>query len=316
MGKCKMSTSWLRGKVRSAEQRGVGRHMDKVLRKNKDKTRADKIRDWNKLQEVKEKKGVECYSEDDFLDAMEAMVELGYHASRFEKYRAAVVDQQLMGLAVEKRWTQDMAFKKRFGAIKKQAMTVYMRMKTAGAKKKGNKPLEEDGDVDDGLRGAIVEAMGIQLIKWLRKKGLGHYADGVMIAHAGLLRHGEIMEAAHKDFYIENGVWHVKIAGGKWREEGEVDYVPLEDARLTLDRVIKKGVSGKLFPVWDPEEIRAEIRECARAHGWDANRRWDFHCLRHGKAVDNRLKGMSLQERMMRGRWKSEKTEKHYSRHR
>jgi len=316
MGKSKISIGYLRTAVQQGREKGEGRHRDKVLRANRPKTVSDKIRDWGILQDSVEKKGIEHYTEDEFLDAMEALVEVGYSTGRYEKYRAAVVDQQLMHLPIEKRWTQDPAFKKKFQAVKKRGMTSYLRMKTDEAKKKGNKPLEEDGDADDALRGAIVEEKGIQLVNWLRGKGMGSYADGVTIAHAGLIRHGEMKEATHKSFYIENGIWHIKIEGAKWREEGEVDYVPLEDAKMTLDRVIKIGAQGKLFPQWDPNIIIREIKDCAEAHGWDKNRKWDFHCLRHGKAVDNRLKGMSLEERMRRGRWKSAKTEKHYSRHR
>jgi len=316
MGKCRVSSGQLKKAVQEIAARGEHRHRDKVVQINKPKTIGDKVRDWAYLQDAVEVKGVEAYKEDDFLDAMEALVEEGYHTSRFEKYRAAVVDQQLMHLPAQERWTRDRAFMKRFGAIKKRAMTCYLRKKTEDAKQRGSKALEEDGDADDGLRGAIVEEKGIQLVLALKDDKMFDYADGVTIAHAGLMRHGEIMKAQYKDFYKENGKWHVKIEGAKWREEGEIDYVPMEDAATTLDRIMGRGRTGVLFPAWDPEIIREAIRKCARRCGWDPNRRWDFHCLRHGKAVDNRVKGMPLEERMRRGRWKSEKTEKQYSRYR
>ena len=61
-------------------------------------------------------KGIKAYTEDQFLDAMEELVQIeGYHVSRFDKYRAAVAKQQLLAIdnnamTVSECWTQSKTF--------------------------------------------------------------------------------------------------------------------------------------------------------------------------------------------------------------
>lgn len=323
MGKCKVSSSHLRQAVERRQQGGPHRHNDKIGKGRKEKTIHDNDRDWAYLLQAAGKKGVKDYEENDFFDTMEELATtVGYHRSRFDKYRSAVsnahskaVDKKLM---TEKDcWTLSKNFSQKYGYIKKRAVTTYLKKKSEMAKVKGAKKYEEDGDPDDGLRGAITEDKGIQLVRHLSEKGLSAYAQGVVIAHGGLIRHGELVKMQHQHFYQEGGQWHVKVIGGKFRSEDHVDHVFLHKCEKAIANVVKKGDFGLLFPDWDPEVIRHEIKQCAKDNGWDTNKKWDFHCLRHGKAVDNRvLWKLPLNVRMERGRWKDEKVERHYSRYR
>jgi len=322
MGKCRVQSLALKRAVEQGESLGQGRHSAKIGGKNKVKTIHDHARDWKYLQETVAIKGVKQYKEDQFLDAMEELVRLeGYHVSRYDKYRATVAEQQLRAvdekiIRMDECWTQSKAFSEKFKCIRAKAKTAYLRKKSATAQKMGNKSLEEDNDPDDRLRGAITQEKGEQLVKHLLQKGRLMYAQGVTIAHGGLLRHGELMNVKQEHFYKEAGNWHVKVIGSKFREEDHIDYVFLDKCDNAVNALVRPGAYGKIFPNWDPEVVRAEIRECAKINGWDQNRKWDFHCLRHGKAVDNRLAGMPKELRMERGRWKDEKVEKHYSRFR
>jgi len=322
MGKCRVKPLALRRAVEEGERRGMGRHSAKLEAGNKPKTIHDHKRDWEYLQQTVDVKGIKAYTEDQFLDAMEELVRIeGYHVSRYDKYRAAVAKQQL--LAIDDKtmtacecWTQSKTFSLKFKNIKTKAKTAYMKKKSSAARKQGRKRLEEDNDPDDGIRGAITKDKGEQLVKYILAKGQRMYALGVIIAHGGLLRHGELMNMCHEHFYKEAGQWNAKVIGGKFRDEDHIDYVYLDDCEKAISEAVKQGKCGKVFPDWDPEVVRSMIRECAAQNKWDTNRKWDFHCLRHGKAVDNRLAGMPKELRMERGRWKEESVEKHYSRFR
>ena len=322
MVKCRVEALAVRRAVQKGEALGPGRHASKIGGSNKKKTIHDHARDWQYLQKTVSEKGIELYQEDQFLDAMEELVRLeAYHVSRYDKYRATVAEQHLMAvdaktMTMEQCWTRSKSFSLKFKCLRAKAKTAYLKKKSSAARSTGKKRLEEDNDPDDGLRGAIVQQKGEQLVKHFLNKGQRMYAQGVSIAHGGLLRHGELMEAKHEHFYKEAGNWHVKVIGGKFRQEDHIDYVFLDKCENALRQVLRSGTCGKVFPDWNPEVVREGIRECARQNGWDQNRKWDFHCLRHGKAVDNRLAGMPKELRMERGRWQDEKVEKHYSRFR
>jgi len=317
MGKCRYSSVKMREAVKRGEMKGPDRHDSKVGGRRKTETNNNIERDWKNLQDSAPVKGIENYKKEWFLDAMEDMLEVGYHPSRFDKYRQAVSDQCVKHLPADKHWNNDRCFASKFATIKKRAMTSYMKMKSMNAKKVRKKPMEDDDDPDDMLRGAITGSdKGVQLVEHLAARKMWDMMHGVIIAHAGLLRHQELKDADHKNFYIEGGKWYLKVIGGKWRDPWHIDHVLLDGADQTLQAIVQLGGKGPLFQNWDENAIRREIAICAKINGWDANRKWDFHCLRHGKAVDNRLMGLSLEERMKRGRWSSAKTEHTYSRYR
>jgi len=316
MGKSRHSIAALRAAVQRGEAKGPERHTGKVGARRKMKTLHDVKRDWETLQETAPVKGIASYKKDWFLDAMEEMIPIGYHESRLDKYRQAVSDQCVKFLPPNEHWNLDRNFASKFATIKALWRDSYYRQKSKRAKEGKKKPMEEDDDPDDMLRGAITEEKGVQLINHLGMSQQHEMIRGVLIAHGGLLRHQELKDADHRNFYVENGKWYLRVIGGKWRKPWEVDDVYIEGADQVLAAIIQLGGSGLVFPTWNEDAIRAEIKACAKTNGWDPSRKWDFHCLRHGKAVDNRLNGMPLEERMKRGRWNSAKTEHNYSRHR
>ena len=312
----KVTTEMMRAAVQAHEGADASRHNVLADWKVKAKTAADHRRDWEDLQGTVAMKGTAFYTENQFLDAM--LLHVGVHPeSRIEKYRAAVVKRQDLDLPVGLRWTQDSGFERRIQGLLAKAREAFIKKRSEDARKGGKKPLEEDDDADDGRRGAITGVMAVKVVKHLTDQGLYMYARGVVVAHGALLRHGEVMAARHKDFFMEGGQWMVKVAGGKGRAADEVDQVKVDGAMQTLAAMHMKGSTKLLFEGWDPSVVLRAIAQVAKAEGWDPNRLWDFHALRHGKAVDNRVvKGMSVAERMQAGRWKTEKIEKMYSRHR
>ena len=312
----KVTTEMMRMAVQAHEGADALRHNVMADWKVKPKTAADHRRDWDDLQATVPMKGTDFYTENQFLDAMVLHVGV-HHESRIEKYRAAVVKRQELDLPPEKRWTRDAGFERRIQGLLAQAKVAYIKKRSEEARRDGKKPLEDDDDADDGRRGAITGVMAVKVVKHLTDKSLFMYARGVVIAHGALLRHGEVMAARHKDFFVEGGQWMVKVAGGKGRSADEVDQVKVDGASQTLAAHHRAGSTKLMFDGWDPAVVLKAIAEVAKAEGWDPNRLWDFHALRHGKAVDNRvIKGMTVVERMQAGRWKSEKIEKMYSRHR
>ena len=318
MVKARRSIAKMRMAVEEGERSGdPDRHQEAVKASRKPRTVKGWCDDWVELQETVKAKGTASYTENNFLDAMKTM--LGeYHPSRLEKFRAAVVVRQEQDMSAAARWTQDDAFKRKWRGIIVLATKGYQKRKSQMARDKGAKPLEDDDDVDDLNRGAITADMAKLVCEHFVKEGKGMYAQGVCVAHGGLLRHGEIINAKQAHLYKENGKWKIRITGGKWRRDDETDYVEIEDADKTLAK-LNAGKEGRylpLFPGWDPKVAVAGIKAVARKNGWDPNRVWDFHALRHGKAYDNRVKGMGQAERMQRGRWRSAKIEAMYSRHR
>ena len=83
----------------------------------KTKTNHDYERDWKKLQESAPLKGIAAYKQDSFLDAMEDMIQVGYHPSRFDKFRQAVSDQMLKNLPPERHWNHDRCFASKYAVI-------------------------------------------------------------------------------------------------------------------------------------------------------------------------------------------------------
>ena len=315
MGKRRIGTDRVREAVARGAQRGEERHEEVAAKAQAEDTYKDYIRDWAFLQDTVEVKGTAAYTRAAFLDAMREMVG-EYHQSRLEKYRAAVVFRQEIDLEVQERWTQGATFKRMFAGVIALATEGYLKKKSEDMRKKGKKPIEDDDDADDNARGAIVEEKASQVVKHFLGKNMTMYARGVVVAYGGLLRHGEVINACHNHVYQEQGKWFLRITGGKWRKPDETDHVWLEGAEQTMAKIHQPGKFTKLFPDWDDTEAVRGIKECAKKGEWEIGRAWDFHCLRHGKAVDNRLAGMPLEERMRRGRWKSKKVEDRYSRHR
>ena len=312
----KVTTDMMRRAVKAHEGADALRHDVMADWKVKPKTSADHRRDWEELQETVAMKGTAFYTENQFLDAM--LLHVGvHHESRIEKYRAAVVKRQDLDLPPGLRWAHDSGFERRVQGLLARAKEAYIKKRSDDARQSGRKPLEDDDDADDGRRGAITGVMAAKVVEHLYEKCLFSYARGVVVAHGAMLRHGEILAARHKDFFMEGGRWMVKVAGGKGRAPDEVDQVRVDGASQTLTAMHMEGSTKLMFEGWEPAVVLRAIAEVAKAEGWDPNRLWDFHALRHGKAVDNRvIKGMSLIERMQAGRWKTEKIEKMYSRHR
>ena len=315
MGKRRIGTDRVREAVARGAAKGEGRHEELAAKGNKKNTYKDYVRDWAFLQETVEAKGTAAYTQAAFLDAMNEMVG-EYHQSRFEKYRSAVVFRQEQDLGIGTQWSQSPAFKRQFAGIISMATKAYMKKKSQTLRDTKRKELEDDDDPDDAARGAIVKDKAEMVVKHFLAENKTMYARGVVMAYGGLLRHGEVINACHNHVYKENGKWFVKITGGKWRKPDETDHVWIEGADETMAKIHQPGKFKKLFPDWDDKEAVKGIKICAKNMKWDVARTWDFHCIRHGKAVDNRLAGMPQDERMRRGRWKSKKVEENYSRHR
>ena len=314
MGKRRVEVERIRDAVTRGAQKGEGRHEDVAAKGQATDTYKDYVRDWNFLQDTVEEKGTAKYTQEVFLDAMKEMVG-EYHQSRFEKYRAAVVFRQEQDLGPG-QWTQSPAFKRQFAGLISIATIAYMKKKSQALRDTKRKALEDDDDVDDDARGAITKEKAEVVVKHFLAQKRAMYARGVVMAYGGLLRHGEVINACHNHVYKENGKWYLKITGGKWRKKDETDHVWIEGADETMGMIHQPGKFTKIFPDWDEKEAVKGVQVCAKKLGWDLARKWDFHCIRHGKAVDNRLAGMPLDERMRRGRWKSRKIEERYSRHR
>ena len=305
----------VRKAVEDGASQDVNRHTTFAGKAVADDTTAGHARDWEYLSYTAGSVEIDSYSAENFLDAMMAMIGV-YSESRYEKFWAAVATRQRDFLPVNGRWTQDERYRVRFRGFLRESNGIYRKAISQRARDKGDKPLEEEDSIDDYCRGALQEAQTAQVITHFAGEGKAMYAHGALFAYGALLRHEELAEALVENIFIEKGEYMMKITGGKWRKTGETDEVWFEGCKSTMKKVIAERKHGLLLPGWNSTVALAGIKKCKEKHEWAKNRTWDWHCFRHGKAVDMRLRGVPKAERMRRGRWRSEKIEDLYSRHR
>ena len=311
----RISIAVVKQAVADGNEKDSNRHVVYAGKAVVEETSTGHSRDWDFLYTTAGNVGIELYSANNFMDAMEAMIGR-YSDSRFEKFWAAVATQQRDHLPMEQRWTQDDRYKVRFRGFMRESNEIYRRTISQNAREKGDKPPDEGDDVQDYCRGALQEAQTAQIIRHFAEQGKPMYAHGALLTYGALLRHDELTEARVEQVYMENGEYHMNITGGKWRKAGETDTVWFEGCKATMTKVIGGRTHGILLPGWNTTIALAGVKKCKDIHGWSRNRTWDWHCFRHGKAVDMRILGVSKTERMRRGRWRSEKIEDIYSRHR
>ena len=305
----------VRQAVHEGKEKDESRHVPYAGKAVADDTTTAHGNDWEFLDASADLCGIALYTSNKFMDAMESMTGK-YSDSRVEKFWAAVATRQRDNLPVQDRWTQDERFRVRFRGFLRESNEIYRRTISQRAIENGDKPACAGFDMEDYCRGGLQEAFVAQVIRYFTAKGKPMYAWGALLTYGALLRHEELAEARVEQVYEENGEFHMKITGGKWRKPTETDTVWFEGCKATMVKVIGGRKHGILLPEWNTKIALDGIHACREEHHWTRNRTWDWHCFRHGKAMDMRLKGIPKEERMRRGRWRSEKIEDLYSRHR
>jgi len=302
--------------VREGKQRGIDRHRKWQDRDLVVKTAEDYHRDWEAIKEATEVEHVCDLTEDMFLDMCTTLIGK-YHESRLEKFRGALKQEQIAQLPEADHWYKTERFRMRFGGMVKEAATLYRQIKSQDAREAGVKEPGAPDDPDDGQRGAIQIAKVVQLATRFKELDLPMYAKGVAVTYAGALRHEELAGATLDDLKRENRKYYIRVTGGKGRGENVIEWVWIEGIDNTMEILMREKEErghGPLFDGWNQGTAIDVVKWCAMEHGWDRNRRWDWHCLRHGRAVDWREQGMPQEERMRRGRWLDRRTEEWYSR--
>jgi len=282
-----------------------------------DKTQADHHRDWEAIKEAAGVEHVRELSENMFLDILRPMIGQ-YHESRLEKYRSAVKWEQIAGLPEEEQWYKTARFKARFSGMIKEAEQKHREGKSAQARERGAKESGDPDDPDDGQRGALQLDKVIQVARRFKELHMAMYTRGIAVAYAGAFRHEELAEFTLGDLKKEgDGKFYIRVVGGKGRGQFVTEWVWIEGIDATMEDLLQEKErrgSGLMFEGWREKDAVGVVQWCARQYNWDPNRRWDWHCIRHGRAVDWRLAGIPLEERMRRGRWHDKRTEEWYSR--
>jgi len=302
---------------KAKEEGEVLRHRKWQDRDFADKTVADYKRDWEAIKDATGVEHIKDLREDTFLDLCESLIGR-HHESRLEKYRGAVKQEQIARLIEPLQWYKTERFRLRFSGMVKEAAERFRKEKSQKARENGAKSQDEPDDPDDGQRGAIQLEKAIQVVGHFQNKGQTEYARGAAVTYAGAFRHEEIAEATLADVKREpDGRFYIRVTGGKGRRENEVEWVWIEGIDQTMTEIFNEKETrahGLLFPHWKEDIAIEGVKWCAREYGWEPNRRWDWHCFRHGRAVDWREAGMPQEERMRRGRWRDSRTEEWYSR--
>ena len=270
----------------------------------------ERTRDWDSLKYILDVADVRAVKMNDFLGVMELLAEQ-YSPSRLEKFRAALVHRQILDLPEAERWSRDERFKIQFKGLLANC--------TRKRKQEAREKYQSSGE-DAGTRGAIFGQRLRELLRWCAERQKGFYAASMKMCYEGLLRSSEIRNLRKRDLIKEsNGRWYVRIVGGKHRLEDKVEVVHLRNTNEQLEKMwelLHRGdPENHVFPNWSAKEANSLIKEVSTKFCWEEGRLWSMHSLRHGKAAALKLHGVTTEDRLALGRWRSQHIEKHYSRH-
>lgn len=147
------------------------------------------------------------------------------------------------------------------------------------------------------------------------------YHIGFLVAFRALLRHSELVGLCVGDVEIVSDTRAILELRETAKGFTPLPYQPGKSVFAEYHgpteslRTIMRGraKNAPLFPNWDEARANSLIKEGAPILNLRAEANWVFHSIRHGAAATLKLHGISMSERLARGRWLSSQVCELYS---
>ncbi|PHR97598.1 MAG: hypothetical protein COA68_12340, partial [Oceanobacter sp.] len=227
------------------------------------RTRQDYMRDIAQLCTWCGVEGVDAIEEQPFFEIAITLADLGYSASRLEKFRCALAHYQCDQLPPQDQFTQTKGFRKRFsGALSLCKAAV--------------------------CRGGITE----EKLAILVNDAPNTMKLGLLLGYKALLRHSELVNLRVCDVAISGKDAVVTVIGPKGCKEKDGKAAQVFVTRCPgVGRGIKPWIANRegseiLCTNWSRDAANEYIAQVAKKQNWDTKRIWSFHSLRHGHAMD------------------------------
>lgn len=233
-------------------------------------------------------------------------------ASEREAYLAYCQEKERQGKPSGSMATLFYAIKKHF-VLTNSAESKWLNESWVGPFVKGLK--YEAGTSDKRVRLGLTLEMQQALGARARKEGFHELAAGYNFMFRTLLRHDHMSRILSDQmaFYDDTPlgtpyvkVWCTGFKGDSDFGEGQwVKCAGMNEELREQERRSTASKSGRLFPKWEENLAVSFLQNTAHHLGWPKGFKYDAHCLRVGGAGEQEMKGASVHDLRMGGRWAS-----------
>lgn len=235
------------------------------------------------------------------------------HESEMEGYLAYCAEKESQGKPSASMATLYYAIKKNY-VLTGTSDSAWIEEPWVTAFVKGLK--YEGGTGKQKVRLGLSLEMQRSLVGRAKEQGRPELATGYGVMFRALLRHDHIprMRADQIIFHDDTPLgepyakaWCSGFKGeGDFKEGQWVKVIGLnEDLKEQVRKATEKG-SSILFPEWEENLAVSFLQNTAHCLRWPSGFKYDVHCLRVGGANEQEIRGASVKDLRIQGRWKSD----------